>query len=138
MGFVNERMSQDDVKKYDIENIDKMFVYGGTMSRSWTRDRERDIYLRQVARGREETHSESSWTFYWGGKLIVLRIQNIETTGPVGGARTGHKKLLNVDIPEELRAKKSSIIEDLKSALVEYADGGVRRTASSYKLILDV
>lgn len=138
MSFVNEKISPEDVKKYGIESVDKKFVYGGTISREWTRDAERDMYLRQVAIGREETLSEATWTLYWGGKIITLKTENLGNVGPVGGKRSGHKRLIYIDIPKELVEQRSAIIADLRDALVEYADGGIHRSASSYDLVLEI
>jgi len=55
MAFVNEHIPQEDVEKYGLESIDKNFIVGGTNSRAWTIDRERNIYLRNVTRGEKNT-----------------------------------------------------------------------------------
>jgi hypothetical protein len=137
MTFINEYISAEDLKKYDIENIDKRFIVGGTSSRSWTVDRERDIYLRTVARGREEFSHQSTWTFYWHGELIILELDNISTSGVAGGERCGHKKLRSITIPNHLEASYDEILADLKEALTAYKDGGVFATATAYSVIID-
>ncbi|WP_200958258.1 hypothetical protein [Massilia sp. Root335] len=60
MAFINEFIPEADIKKYGIEEINKKYIVGGTKSGQWTIDRDRDIYLRCVARGREEYRSEST------------------------------------------------------------------------------
>lgn len=51
MAFVSEFISPDDVARYDILSIDRKFLIGGTNARDWVIDREREIYLRNVAHG---------------------------------------------------------------------------------------
>jgi hypothetical protein len=136
--FVNEYIPIEDIKKYDIENINKRFIVGGTNSQSWTIDREKNIYLRTVARGREEFSHQSTWTFYWRGELLEVELENISTTGSRGGACSGHKRLRNIEIPQHLETRKAEIISDLKEALAAYKDGGIFATATTYTLTLDI
>lgn len=138
MAFVNEYISAEDSKKYDIDGINKRFIVGGTNARDWTIDHERGIYLRMVAWGREEFSHQSTWTFYWHGELLVLELENISTTGSTGGTRSGHKRLRSIEIPQHLEPKRAEIIADLKEALTAYKDGGVFATATTYALTFDV
>ena len=138
MTFVNEYISAEEIKKYDLENINKRFIVGATKARDWTINRERNIYLRNVANGREEFSHQSKWTFYWHGELIILELDNISTSGVAGGERCGHKKLRSITIPHHLKTNYVEIIVDLKEALTVYKDGGVFATATAYTLILDV
>lgn len=138
MAFINEYISNDDRVKYNLESIDVCFVVGGAKSKSWTIDRERDIYLRTVARGREDLRHESTWIFYWKGELLVLELDNISTSGVVGGHRQGHKKIRSLELPDQLKIHYQEILDDLKEALSVYKDGGIFATSSTYSLILDV
>jgi len=138
MTFVNEYISAEEIKKYDLENINKRFIVGATKARDWTIDRKRNINLRNVANGREEFSHQSTWTFYWHGELILLELDNISTSGVAGGDRCGNKKLRSITIPHHLEANYDEIIVDLKEALTVYKDGGVFATATAYTLILDV
>jgi hypothetical protein len=138
MSFVNEYISAEDIAKYGLDSIDKGFVVGGVRSRSWTVDHERNIYLRIVARGREDNFQCSTWTFFWRGELIVLGLENISTSGAPGGSREGHKKLRSIVVPDKFKGLEKEIIKDLIEALVAYKDGGVHSTASSYSLVLDI
>lgn len=137
MAFVNEYICDDDYKKYDIEKIDEGYVVGGTSSNSWTIDRDRDVYLRSVARGREEFSHWSTWTLYWHGDLIVLDLENLSTSGPTGGVCHGHKRVRSIQIPLHLEEHRVEILSDLKDALTAYKDGGVFARASDYTLTLD-
>ena len=51
MPFINEFISEADVDKYGLKAIDEKVIVGGTRARDWTIDRERGIYLRNVAIG---------------------------------------------------------------------------------------
>ena len=85
MTFVNETLPQEDVIKFGLETIDKNFIVGGTSERMWTIDRERNIYLRNVTRGREEYKSQSGWIFFWNGQLIYLEVEVLAAGGKPGG-----------------------------------------------------
>lgn len=84
MSFVNEFIPAEDVDKYGLKEIDKHFIVGGTNARDWTIDRDRDIYLRNVANGREDWRNQTKWTFYWRGAELTLRL---DLLGGRGGAR---------------------------------------------------
>jgi hypothetical protein len=138
MAFVNEYISATDIKKYDIENINRRFVVGGTRARDWTIDREREIYLRNVANGREEFSRISTWTLYWGGNLITLELENLGTSGQPGEMRHGRKRLRRIEIPTTLDHRRTEILADLRDALTVYKDGGVFATATDYTLTLEI
>ncbi len=138
MTFINEYISDEDREKFDIDEIDKRFIVGGVYAGDWTINRDSNIYLRVVSRGREEMSHQSKWTLYWKGVLIELELDNISTSGRAGGDRHGHKLLRRINIPDQLEAKYEEIIEDLREALTVYKDGGVFSTAKKYSLTLDV
>ena len=143
MALVNELIPDADVEKYAIKEINKRFVVGATSSRHWTIDRERDIYLRCVARGRHEARHESTWTFYWHGELMTVCLENLEAGGQRGGAGWSHYKLVDCYkkrffIPEHLLDRRDEIIADLKEALVAYKDGGIYASTTSYSITLTV
>ena len=138
MAFVNEYIPAEDVKKYGIKEIDKRFVTGGTKSDQWTIDRERDIYLRCVSRGREEFRSESTWTLYWRGSLIYVDLKLTDGGGTRGGHGWSHYKLLRAEIPTHLEAQRADILKDLKEALTAYKGGGVFSTRTTSTTTLDI
>ena len=49
MGFINEYISESDIKKYDIKALDEKY-YKAHYEPSWTVDHERDIYLRYMTK----------------------------------------------------------------------------------------
>lgn len=138
MAFVNEYISIKDFQDYGLEEIDKRFVLGRTRSPQWTIDRGANIYLRCVARGREETSHRSTWIFYWQGELLKVDLENLSIEGQPHGPRRGHKRVRRIDIPPHLKNKQREIFHDLKEALIAYKDGGVFATATDYSLTLDI
>lgn len=64
MAYVNERISDEDMVKYRIDEM--AWGYQANLYRSWVIDRERDIYLRRASDDRGETNNEY-WSFYWKG-----------------------------------------------------------------------
>lgn len=144
MAFVNEHIPEADLKKYGIEEIDKQFIVGGTHDMSWTVDRERDIYLRCVARGRFEDSDRSTWTFYWRGELMTVCLKTVDSGSD--GDRYGHGwvryQLVNCYrqgffIPDHLLAQRDEIIADLREGLAA-RKGGVYSSKSTYETTLTV
>ena len=138
MAFINEYIPEADVKKYGIEEINKKFIVGGTNSDQWTIDRDRDIYLRCVARGREEFRHQSTWTLYWKGTLLTVELDMISAGGERGGHGWSHYKLRFIGIPPSLEGKRDEIIADLREALAAYGGGGVYSTRTTSDTTLDV
>lgn len=130
MAFVNEFVSEEDAKKYGLEEIDQRYRRS-SFRPVWTVDRERDIYLREVESGREEFANQYGYTFFWKGGLMFVRL-----TRRGGGARGGDGwsewTLLGIAMPDELQANRAEIIADLKSALTAYKDFGVYSTSTTY------
>lgn len=142
MSFINEFISPEDVARYDLEEIDKKFVVGGTDARDWTIDRERDIYLRNVARGREDWRSETEWTFYWRGHELTLRLDYVGGTGERGGPAWDHWRLVwlngSYGLPAPLKPQVKEILKDLEDALLAYKDFGVYSASTDFSVTLDI
>eukprot|EP01032_Pedospumella_encystans_P014154 gene14154-16279_t len=64
MTYVNERISDEDIVKYRVEETS--WPHGLYCHKNWVIDRERDIYLRNAYDDRGETTNEY-WSFYWKG-----------------------------------------------------------------------
>lgn len=137
MAFINEYIPPADLVKYEIEKIDKKYLIGGTSSRTWTIDRERDVYLRKVAAGREEDAARLTWTLHWKGDLIHVEIETIRIDRGAAGQRHAYETVRRIDIPVHLADRHDEILNDLRDALVAYKDGGVFATATSYTLTLN-
>lgn len=145
MAFVNEFISPDDIEKYNLEKIDETFVVGGTRARDWTIDRERDIYLRNVAVGSgpdPDERNQTKWTFYWKGTALTLRLDLLDGYGAPGEPGWSHWKLVwlngNEGLPAHLRPHAEQILQDLREALLTYKDFGVYSTNTEYQITFEV
>ena len=144
MPFVNEYISDTDSERFGIKAINKKFVVDATNARDWTIDRERDIYLRNVVSGREEFRHESTWTFYWHGELLWVRLDVVDAGGKRGGPGWCHWKLRHLGswdsdvLAPHLEAKRAEILADLKDALLAYKDGGVFAANTTFSVALDI
>lgn len=144
MPFVNEYIPPEDVTKYHIEEINKKVHLGFNHSRQWTIDRERDIYFREVGRGREEFFYVTTNTFYWKGRLTWVTLEGLsrKDAQQADGDRFGYDeptdprssflifKVLRWSegdlsaLSPELKARRVEVILSLKQAL-EASKGGV-------------
>lgn len=142
MGFVNEFIAPEDVAAYNLQEIDKRFIVGGTSARDWTIDRDRGIYLRNVAIGREEFRSHTTWSFFWEEHLFTLELHLIEGSGGRGEPGWSHWKLKWVDgsfgLPANLKERRSEFLNDLKAALIAYKDFGAYSVNTTYSVTLDI
>jgi hypothetical protein len=148
MTFINEFTPPEDVEKYGLKQIDKRFEFLGTVSaRDWTIDRERDIYLRQVARagGSEiETRNQLTFTFFWKSHELSMRLDLLDSCGEREAPGWSHWRLVLVwfnggnGLPESLKPHRHEIIADLKEALIAYKDGGAYSSTTDYAVTLDI
>lgn len=146
MAFVNEFVPPEDAEKYRLAEIDKRFVVGGTHARDWTIDRERDVYLRNVAHGggaEPEIRNQTEWTLYWHGDQLVLRLDLLEGRGEHGELGWSHWRLVWVcgtsGLPAHLKSQRTQILDTLKEALTVYQGAGVYSGVyASYSVTLDI
>jgi len=123
MPFINEIIKSDDVKRFNIEAINNKFNVDGQCLRTWIVDRDRNMYLRCVAKSQHGRHARYTWTFYWYGDLLVVEMELLENTDTSGGAQQMHWKLCNIaeydsdEFPPELQQQQDEILEDLGLAL---------------------
>ena len=144
MAFVNERISEEDRKKYGLDEVDKWLSNTGKVpNRDWTIDHEREIYLREVNRGREEYRYKSTWHFYWRGELMTVCLETLSSGGERGGHGWSHYKLVDCYmkgffVPDHLADRREEIIEDLKDALTAYKGGGIHSTRKTSETTLTI
>jgi hypothetical protein len=145
MTFINEFTSPEDVEKYGLKQIDKKFEFGTVSARDWTIDRDRDIYLRNVAvaGGSDiEVRNQHKWTFYWKGHELTLRLDLLEGSGERGEPGWSHWRLVWLNgsngLPESLKLHRREILADLKEALLAYKDGGAYSSNTDYSVTLDI
>ncbi|MDR2790406.1 MAG: hypothetical protein LBB59_05475 [Campylobacteraceae bacterium] len=119
MAFVNEVISQEDWKKYDIDQFKRRCVWGGS-THYWTIDRERNIWFRlyfeHLDRDANGVEMSTEWDFYWKGSFIPLETKTVRQTRSDDGERYGYLKVLKIEIPENIQQYKSEIYKDLKEA----------------------
>ena len=76
MAFVNEYVSDEDVKKYDLFGLEQIFYPAREkpLDRyTWTRDKERDIFLTK-GKGAGKENDIPVWVLYRQGKLSAFQI----------------------------------------------------------------
>ena len=139
MAFVNEKIPEADFEKYGLRKIDyELLSIGKTYSRDWTIDRVRDIYLREVAMGRDEESHLSTWTFYWKGALIWFKREGLAFKGERGGPCWLHFKVYDFKIPEAIQSHREEIFQDLREAFLAYRGAGIYATCTEYSMQLDI
>lgn len=145
MPFINEFISAEDAENYGLKAIDQTFIVGGTNARDWTIDRERNIYLRNVAHGGgtdPEVSNQMKWSFYWQGELLTLRLDLMDGGGARGEPGWSHWKLVMINgsqgLPEYLRTKRPQFIADLKEALIAYKDFGAYSSNTEYSIVFEI
>jgi len=123
MAFVNEYIPESDFVRYGIAEINRRYAKNSYRS-DWTVDRERDIYLRDVFYGRDEFAGNITYTLYWKGSLIEVKLNE---TGGTSSDQTGwsNYSLLKFDLPENLNSSREEILCDLKEALTARKGDGV-------------
>lgn len=144
MAFVNEIISDEDRRKYGLNELESSQVMRGRAAqRAWTIDHERNVYLRNIDRGREESSHKSTWHFYWHGELMTVCLETLDAGGQRGGHGWSHYKLVDCYmkgffIPEHLRDRRDAIIADLRDALIAYGDGGIYSATVTHETTLTV
>lgn len=123
MPFVNEYMSEADIERYGILEINRQFIRMDYKPH-WTRDSQRDMYLRHVARGREEFAGRVDFTFFWQKSLYVLRLQH-SAGGVRGGDGWVSYELVTLSPEPADTSDREQLLIDLKEALIAYGAGGV-------------
>ena len=142
MAFVTERISKEDVEKYDLlkpcNEICEKYHQGklscaSLNSRSWCIDRERGIWLfvvRSITIGdpRDMNYSgEVIWLLHYKGKDIEIDLRDIDNENTSKKITDNPFKIIYElesirsdigDIP------KQEIVDILKEILNEYGDGG--------------
>jgi hypothetical protein len=144
MSYINEYISQENLEKYNFQELNKLHRKGGQTSRGWTIDRGANIWLRQFYIESDHTQPDggytgiSAWNFYWKGVLMFVEVKDIGGGSYDEDHRWGRKKLLSIDIPEALEAKKKEIVKDLEGAFKAHKGSGTFATCEKYSFDLEV
>lgn len=135
MSFVNEFVSNADVKKYDLDEVNYKFWKADSRF-DWTINRERDIYLRWMKSGRGESGLQQEFSLYWDGTLLAVRMSS-SCVLRQDGTKALIWKLHHLVLPGAMKARRDEIIEDLKEALTVYKTDGVRSTHDEHSVIFE-
>ena len=141
MGFVNEYISPEDVEKYGIKQLYEGY-FRSAHKPDWTVDRERDIYLGYMCRGREEFADEWTFVLYWRGRQIEATLK-VSGGGKPEGEQWRHYRLLELRtppqgwLPNELGQDEVEAKGILKEALVAFRDFGVRSDSTKHTVTFD-
>ncbi len=128
MPFVREHVSDTDAEKYGFEALSKTFrtpIFH--LKDSWTIDREQNIFLSWLRRGREEYWADQDFLLWWDGVPIKVFITGSSTEESSGKIVTTWESP-GLDIPENFQHTREEVICVLKDALkafktVGYYDG---------------
>lgn len=134
MAFVNEYISEADIEKYGIKEIDDKFFKGHSKP-DWTIDRERDIYLRYMHSEREEHSNRKTYYFYWKVEALVVTI-DVEAED-LNSERYWHYKLWRMEIPTSVASNKTEIVDDLKEAFIAHKVYGVHSGDAKFNVDFD-
>jgi len=135
MAFVNEYISESDIKKYDIEEIDHK-LKKAHYKPNWTIDHESEIYLRHIGSGREEFANRHTFSFYWKGSLLSVQVDTAGG-GEWRGEQWRHYKLWRFEIPENLKQHEAEIMISLKEAFVAYKELGILSDSTKHTATFD-
>lgn len=120
MAFINETVSEADIDKYKLRDINQQYHFAlRDMECKWTIDRERDIYVRQMGSGREDLCDHHTFTFYWKTHLFFWTIkflthERIHDHSHIVWGLASNKEL---HLPKDLEEKRDEIMKDFKDAV---------------------
>ncbi|MCB1800107.1 MAG: hypothetical protein KDI82_00320 [Gammaproteobacteria bacterium] len=114
---------------------------GCVPNRSWTIDHDREIYLRQIKKGRGESSYKTTWHFRRNGELMSLCLALRSAGGERGSDGWSHYELIECYgegffVPNHLLDQRDDIIADLREALEAYGGGGIHSSRASSKMTL--
>jgi hypothetical protein len=155
MAFVNERITEDDLERYRIPEIERRIVVSDYLSPSTcTIDHERGIYLMAAAEERDDHRPTGlrGWVFVWHGYELWVETKLLEFRGGRGEPGWSRKRITNLGLmgdrvgvlggkkylPPELEPRRKEILKDLYDALLAYKDFGYLSCNTTYELTLDV
>lgn len=130
MAFVNEYVSEVDVGKYELAEINRQF-WKTDARYEWTIDRQRDIYLRLMKSGRGEFGQQQEFTFYWHQRVLAVRLSR-DNGMTEDGRIASVWRLHHLVLPGALQSQRQAIVDDLKLALEAYKTAGVGSSVSEH------
>ena len=140
MTFINEYISEQSLKKYEMDPLDKRTKYGSIASDFWVIDKENHTWLRKLHVESDHTKPDggytgiSYWEFYWRRHLITVKIKWLESGGERWEYCWERKKLLDISLPTVQEDKRDIVLKELELALTAYKDNGVLSKSINYEL----
>ncbi|MEI8326925.1 MAG: hypothetical protein WCH44_16480 [Betaproteobacteria bacterium] len=135
MAFVNEFITPEDFKKYDIEGVFKkiegpVFIYAPPYG--WTIDRARNIFLLYITVGHEERSNRLTFALWWDGAVIVTEVEMLD--GSHSDRYSGHAiwGLAKLNVPKNFLIEREEVVRTLKDAMTCYGYIGPFRQLKSY------
>lgn len=142
MAFVNEFVSEEDIKKYSLDDLKKEYDPWNwrdgrppAFRHAWTIDRERDIYFMPVKMieetgpsGRSEPTTRDICILNLGGRGIRLTINRVGSSTSFSDSPFHVEwNLLEIDTSSVPDIPKDTIVQVLKEALTAHGYRGVFR-----------
>jgi hypothetical protein len=122
MAFVNEYVSAEDVKKYDLDGINRRFGKDPQIRYGWTIDRERDVFLRWIGSGREEFAGRETFALFWKGEVLPVYTES-KSKGLLNEKTSTVWHSAAIELPPNLAGQGEAVTQVLKEALTEYKVG---------------
>lgn len=137
MAFVNEWVSDEDIKKYDLPSVWMKVTWDTPIQYVWTVDRERNTFLIPYASGREEFSNHHDFVLWWDGELHKARLikNNDRLDGLENLTTTWH--LIGIDSDPGSVHSKEKVLAMLKEALRGYRLSGVVWPVQSHTAVFD-
>lgn len=127
MAFINEFVSEADVKIYGLDGIwdachplrkgERPFGF----RYAWSIDRDRRIFLMWVGAGREEFSNRLEFALWWNGNLLTATLDDV---GKEKNSKTWD--LINIRIPTDFKNGNADVVSVLKEALIVYGYRGAQ------------
>lgn len=149
MAFVNEYISEEDIKKYDIKGIFQQLqvwrwkdIFENPLPGSrlhWTIDRERDVFVMVgIEAGRDELSNRLTSAMWWKGQVLSIGLEK-GGDGSLVGKVTTVWRLLGIAYPngKAFDGDKDAIIRDLKDALTEYKVFGITWPVADHTAVFE-
>lgn len=139
MTFVNEFVSDEDIKKYDLPSV-WMKIKGSTpFQYLWTINHKRNVFLIEYSGGREELSNHIDFALWWDGYIHKARLiknndrleglENLTTTWQLIGVDT--------DIDIDSVHSKEQVLNALKDALRAYRLLGASVPVKNHTAVFD-
>lgn len=134
MGFVNEIISEEDAKKFDLNSVWRSVSLNKNavpdLQGGWTIDRERNVFFVPVYMDREEFSNQTHCALWWDGVLVKVKLNQHGVTTSREGNRDW--ELVEIFGPQTCDVSEDEIKNVLKEALLVYGYAGIYRQIPNY------